>query len=106
MTNPECTVFLVSLKAGGVALNLTEASRVFLLDCWWNPSVEYQAADRVHRIGQTRPVIITRLVIENSIEARIIELQEKKSRMVKATIDRDDASLDQLSPDDFSFLFS
>lgn len=51
MKNVHCTVFLVSLKAGGVALNLTEASRVYMLDSWWNPAVEYQAMDRVHRLG-------------------------------------------------------
>ncbi|SCU88148.1 LAMI_0D08966g1_1 [Lachancea mirantina] len=78
MENTHCEVFLVSLKAGGVALNLCEASQVFILDPWWNPSVEWQSGDRVHRIGQYRPVKITRLCIEDSIESRIIELQEKK----------------------------
>lgn len=78
MNNIQCEVFLVSLKAGGVALNLCEASQVFILDPWWNPSVEWQSGDRVHRIGQYRPVKITRFCIEDSIEARIIELQEKR----------------------------
>jgi len=105
MTNPGCTVFLVSLKAGGVALNLTEASRVFLMDCWWNPGTEMQASDRVHRIGQARAVVIKRLVVENSIEERIIQLQKKKESMVAATIDQDDSSLQRLSQEDFSFLF-
>jgi DNA repair protein RAD16 len=77
----EITVFLISLKAGGVALNLTEASQVFIMDPWYNPAVEWQSGDRVHRIGQTRPVRITRLVIENSIESRIIELQAKKAQV-------------------------
>ena len=79
--DPEITVFLVSLKAGGVALNLTEASQVFIMDPWYNPAVEWQSGDRVHRIGQTRPVRITRLVIENSIESRIVELQAKKAQV-------------------------
>jgi DNA repair protein RAD16 len=68
----------VSLKAGGVALNLTEASRVYVMDPWWNPAAEDQAFDRIHRIGQHRPIRITRMIIENSIESRILLLQEKK----------------------------
>eukprot|EP00124_Ichthyophonus_hoferi_P003978 Ihof_evm1s390 gene=Ihof_evmTU1s390 len=75
MTNPVITVFLVSLKAGGVALNLTEASRVFIMDPWWNPAVEDQAMDRIHRLGQYRPIEVIRIIVENSIESRIIELQ-------------------------------
>jgi len=63
-------VFLISLKAGGIALNLTEASQVFILDPWWNGSVEDQAFDRIHRLGQHRPINITRLIIENSLESR------------------------------------
>lgn len=82
METTSVEVFLVSLKAGGVALNLTEASQVFILDPWWNPSAEWQSGDRVHRIGQKRACTITKLVIEDSIESRIIELQEKKARMI------------------------
>lgn len=81
MDNPGITVFLVSLKAGGVALNLTEASRVYLMDPWWNPAVEVQAMDRIHRLGQHRPIVVKRMIIENSIESRIIELQNKKSTL-------------------------
>ncbi|OLL25632.1 ATP-dependent helicase rhp16 [Neolecta irregularis DAH-3] len=106
MTGPTVEVFLVSLKAGGVALNLTEASQVFIMDPWWNPSVEWQSGDRVHRIGQTRPVKITRLVIENSIESRIIELQMKKENMIRSTIDADEAALNRLSTTDLQFLFN
>ncbi|KAK9478294.1 SNF2 family N-terminal domain-containing protein [Lipomyces japonicus] len=105
MTNPSVEVFLVSLKAGGVALNLCEASQVFLLDPWWNPSVEWQSGDRVHRIGQHRPVRITRLIIEDSIESRIIELQEKKANMIRATIEQDDTAMNRLTPADLEFLF-
>jgi SNF2 family DNA or RNA helicase len=78
----------VSLKAGGVALNLTEASRVFVMDPWWNPAAEDQAFDRIHRIGQHRPIRITRMIIENSIESRILLLQEKKKVGDKALIVR------------------
>ncbi|KAK9368205.1 SNF2 family N-terminal domain-containing protein [Lipomyces kononenkoae] len=105
MNTPSVEVFLVSLKAGGVALNLCEASQVFLLDPWWNPSVEWQSGDRVHRIGQHRPVRITRLIIEDSIESRIIELQEKKANMIKATIEQDDSAMNRLTPADLEFLF-
>jgi len=71
-------VFLVSLKAGGTGLNLTSADHVFLLDPWWNPAVEEQAADRAHRIGQERPVFVYRMVAEDTVEERILALQEKK----------------------------
>ncbi|KAL4241494.1 SNF2/RAD54 helicase family protein [Abortiporus biennis] len=105
MNNVHVTVFLVSLKAGGVALNLTEASRVYLMDSWWNPAVEYQAMDRIHRLGQHRPVQAIKLVIEDSIESRIIQLQEKKSAMVDATLSADDSAMGRLTPEDLGFLF-
>ncbi|RLV93142.1 DNA repair protein RAD16 [Spathaspora sp. JA1] len=105
MENTSVEVFLVSLKAGGVALNLCEASQVFLMDPWWNPSVEWQSMDRVHRIGQRRPIRITRFCIEDSIESKIIELQEKKANMIHATINQDDAAISRLTPDDLQFLF-
>ena len=104
-TDVSVTVFLISLKAGGIALNLTEASRVFVMDPWWNPAVEDQAMDRIHRLGQYRPIKITRMVIENSIEARILELQEKKKALFESTIGQDQSSLSRLSEDDFRFLF-
>lgn len=105
MENTLVEIFLVSLKAGGVALNLCEASQVFLMDPWWNPSVEWQSMDRVHRIGQKRPIRITRFCIEDSIELKIIELQEKKANMINATINHDDAAVNRLTPDDLQFLF-
>jgi len=103
--DPTVTVFLISLKAGGVALNLTAASRVFICDPWWNPAAELQAMDRIHRIGQHRPILITRLIIENSIESRILQLQEKKQAMVDSTIGKDPAALARLTPEDLRFLF-
>ncbi|KAM7206503.1 SNF2 family N-terminal domain containing protein [Naviculisporaceae sp. PSN 640] len=105
MKNVEVECFLVSLKAGGVALNLTEASRVFIVDPWWNPAAEWQSADRCHRIGQTRPCSITRLCIEDSVESRMVLLQEKKTNMINSTINSDDAAMDALSPEDLQFLF-
>jgi SNF2 family DNA or RNA helicase len=75
---------LVSLKAGGTGLNLTAADNVFLLDPWWNPAVEDQAADRAHRIGQERPVLVHRLVAEDTVEQRMLALQEKKRALADA----------------------
>ncbi|KAJ9143816.1 DNA repair protein RAD16 [Pleurostoma richardsiae] len=105
MKDVEVECFLVSLKAGGVALNLTEASRVFIVDPWWNPAAEWQSADRCHRIGQTRPCTITRLCIEDSVESRIVLLQEKKANMINSTINSDDAAMESLTPEDLQFLF-
>lgn len=85
MNNTHVTVFLISLKAGGVALNLTEASRVYMMDSWWNPSVEYQAMDRIHRLGQKRPVEVIKLVVQDSIESKIVQLQEKKLAMTEVS---------------------
>ncbi|KAF6008949.1 hypothetical protein HII12_003838 [Brettanomyces bruxellensis] len=107
LENPSVEVFLVSLKAGGVALNLVEANQVFIMDSWWNPALDTgQAADRIHRIGQFRPIRIVKLVIEDSIESRIIELQEKKANMVKATLDKDQSAANRLTPADMQFLFN
>ncbi|EFQ29730.1 SNF2 family domain-containing protein [Colletotrichum graminicola] len=105
MTKTDCECFLVSLKAGGVALNLTEASRVFIVDPWWNPAAEWQSADRCHRIGQTRPCTITRLCIEDSVESRMVLIQEKKTNMINSTVNADDKAMESLSPQDMQFLF-
>ncbi|CAG8954451.1 hypothetical protein HYFRA_00006079 [Hymenoscyphus fraxineus] len=105
MTDVNVECFLVSLKAGGVALNLTEASHVFIVDPWWNPAAEWQSADRCHRIGQARPCSITRLCIEDSVESRMVLLQEKKANMINSTINSDDAAMQNLSPEDMQFLF-
>ncbi|WWD04077.1 hypothetical protein V865_002142 [Kwoniella europaea PYCC6329] len=106
MNNTHVTVFLISLKAGGVALNLTEASMVFMMDSWWNPSVEYQAMDRIHRLGQRRPVKVVKLVIEDSIEDQIVQLQHKKLAMTEAALNKDpDAALGKLTVEDLGFLF-
>ncbi|KAK5993953.1 DNA repair protein RAD16 [Cladobotryum mycophilum] len=105
MNNVGVECFLVSLKAGGVALNLTEASRVFIVDPWWNPAAEWQSADRCHRIGQTRPCTITRLCIEDSVESRMVLIQEKKTSMIHSTVNSDDKAMDTLSPEDMQFLF-
>ena len=79
-------VLLISLRAGGVGLNLTAADHVFLLDPWWNPAVEEQAADRAHRIGQDRPVLVYRLVARDTVEERILLLQERKRALAEAAL--------------------
>lgn len=80
-------VFLISLRAGGTGLNLTAADHVFLLDPWWNPAVEDQAADRAHRIGQERPVLIHRMVAADTVEERILVLQERKRALADAALE-------------------
>jgi SNF2 family DNA or RNA helicase len=85
--NPEGPpVLLASLKAGGLGLNLTAADHVFILDPWWNPAAEDQAADRAHRIGQNRPVMVYRLVAEETVEERILALQDKKRALSEAAL--------------------
>src|SRR5690606_34958027 len=79
-------VLLASLKAGGTGLNLTAADHVFLLDPWWNPAAEDQAADRAHRIGQERPVIVYRMVARDTVEERILALQEKKRELADVAL--------------------
>ncbi|MCI4656983.1 DEAD/DEAH box helicase [Cryobacterium zhongshanensis] len=90
-------VFLISLKAGGFGLNLTEADYVFLLDPWWNPATETQAIDRTHRIGQTRTVMVYRLVAADTIEDKVMALKERKARLVGSVLDG--AGLDGSAPD-------
>ncbi|KZO92819.1 hypothetical protein CALVIDRAFT_540702 [Calocera viscosa TUFC12733] len=84
--DPACEVLLVSLRAGGVGLNLTSAQRVYLMDPYWNPAVENQAVDRIHRLGQTRPVTTIKLVIENTVEARMLEVQKRKTALANLTL--------------------
>lgn len=86
----ECRVFLISLKTGGVGLNLVVANKVILVDPWWNPAVEEQAIERVHRIGQKREVEVWRLIISNSIESRMIELHESKKMVSNMAISEKD----------------
>src|SRR5690606_16945477 len=84
-------ILLVSLKAGGVGLNLTAADTVIHLDPWWNPAVEEQATARAHRIGQDQPVFVYKLVVEGSIEERMLELQSRKAALAEGVLGHDDA---------------
>jgi DNA repair protein RAD5 len=82
ISNETITVFLMTLKTGAVGLNLVAANHVFIVDPWWNPAVEEQAIERVHRIGQTREVFVSRFVCKGSIEERIIELHKSKTNLI------------------------
>ncbi len=101
-----CRVFLMSLKAGGVGINLTEADYVYLVDPWWNPAVEQQAIDRTHRIGQKRKVFAYRMICKDTIEEKILLLQDKKRAIAKDIISTEDGFLKKLSQDDIIDLFS
>ncbi|MEL6905900.1 MAG: DEAD/DEAH box helicase, partial [Planctomycetota bacterium] len=104
--DPDCPVFLVSLKAGGTGLNLTAADYVFLLDPWWNPAVEAQAIDRAHRIGREHPVHVYRIIAQGTIEERVRELQEKKRDLAAAVLGGATTSLSDLDAEDLEFLLS
>jgi SNF2 family DNA or RNA helicase len=100
-------VFLISLKAGGFGLNLTEADYCFLLDPWWNPATEAQAIDRTHRIGQTRNVMVYRLIASGTIEEKVVALQARKARLFADVVDGDqDGFSAALTPDDIRALLT
>lgn len=102
--DPSIPLFLLSLKAGGTGLNLTSADTVIIYDPWWNPAVELQAADRTHRIGQTRPVSSLKLVVKDSIEEKILELQSRKQEIFDSVIDSPEAAAGALSIEELRFL--
>ncbi len=93
-------VFLISLKAGGFGLNLTEADYCFLLDPWWNPATEHQAIDRTHRIGQTRPVNVYRLIARDTIEEKVVALARRKADLFRSVMDDGDLFASSLTADD------
>ncbi|MDR8020304.1 DEAD/DEAH box helicase [Nesterenkonia aerolata] len=101
----EAPVFLISLKAGGFGLTLTEADYVFLLDPWWNPAAEAQAVDRAHRIGQDKPVMVYRMVAEGTIEERVLTLQQRKAELFSSLTDEDAAFSASVTADDIRELF-
>lgn len=104
--NAKFKVFLISLKAGGMGLNLTAADYVFIYDPWWNPAVEVQAMDRAHRIGQVKKVIAYRFIAKDSVEEKILQLQNKKKSLVSSVIAKDENFIKKLSEDDIKYLFS
>ena len=101
----EVPLFLISLKAGGVGLNLTAADTVILYDPWWNPAVEAQATDRAHRIGQDKPVFVYKLIAEGTIEERMLELQERKRALAAGVLSQAGGALAAFGEDDLQALF-
>ncbi|KAJ4974657.1 hypothetical protein NE237_007831 [Protea cynaroides] len=106
-SDPEVTVMVMSLKAGNLGLNMVAACHVILLDLWWNPTSEDQAIDRAHRIGQTRPVTVSRITVKDTVEDRILALQEEKKKMVASAFGEDQAggSATRLTVEDLRYLF-
>ena len=104
--NDDCRVFLISLKAGGVGLNLTAADYVYIVDPWWNPAVEQQAIDRTHRIGQTKNIFAYRMICIDTIEDKILQLQERKRKLASELISDDINFVKALSKADVEYLFS
>ncbi len=103
--NKDIRVFLISLKAGNVGLNLTAADYVYLLDPWWNPAVESQAIDRTHRIGQDKHVIAYRMIAKNTIEEKIMKLQQRKKKLASDLIQTDESVMKSITQDDILDLF-
>jgi superfamily II DNA or RNA helicase len=104
--DPDCRLFLVSLKAGGQGLNLTAADYIYILDPWWNPAVEAQAVDRAHRIGQTRRVFAYRLIARDTVEEKIVALQDRKRDLAESIVRADESIISALTPEDVELLFS
>jgi hypothetical protein len=105
-TDTDCRLFLISLKAGGLGLNLTAAEYVYLLDPWWNPAVEAQAIDRTHRIGQRRKVFAYRIIARDTVEEKVLELQQTKRDLADAIINADNSIIRNLAKDDLELLLS
>jgi len=104
--NEEISVFLISLKAGGLGLNLTAADYVFLLDPWWNPAIEQQAVDRAHRIGQKQQVFTYKFISKNTVEEKILALQEKKLTLARDLISTEESFMKSLSKEDIQSILS
>ncbi|MGE0129837.1 MAG: SNF2-related protein [Blastocatellales bacterium] len=104
--DPDCKLFLISLKAGGLGLNLTAAEYVYLLDPWWNPAVEAQAIDRAHRIGQTRQVFAYRIIARETVEEKVLALQRTKRDLADAIINADNSLIRNLAKEDLELLLS
>jgi non-specific serine/threonine protein kinase len=105
-TNGKTPFFLISLRAGGVGLNLTAADYVIHIDPWWNPAVEMQATDRTHRIGQDKPVFVYKLIARDTVEEKILQLQEQKKALVEQLISTEVSFFKELTADDVKTLFS
>jgi SNF2 family DNA or RNA helicase len=105
-SDPSVPIFLISLKAGGVGMNLTAAEHVFLLDPWWNPAVEAQAIDRTHRIGQRRSISAYKLIARRTVEEKVVELQREKRELAAAILGEDAGLGVKLTREDLETLLS
>jgi SNF2 family DNA or RNA helicase len=104
--DPNLKVFLISIKAGGLGLNLTEADYVFILDPWWNPAVEAQAIDRAHRIGQTKKVFTYKFITRNTVEEKILQLQKHKLKLSENLITTEESIIKQLTREDIELMLA
>ena len=104
--DPDCKLYLISLKAGGLGLNLTAAKDVYLLEPWWNPAVESQAIDRAHRIGQTRQVFAYRIIARDTVEEKVLALQNTKRDLADAILNADNSLIRNLTKEDLELLLS
>ena len=104
-SDPDCKVFLMTIKTGGVGLNLTQADTVFIFEPWWNKAVEEQAINRLHRIGQKHKVMSYSLITRDTIEEKIRQLQEQKAELFDALISSDTSSTKLLTEEDIDFIF-
>lgn len=104
--NNDIKVFLISIKAGGLGLNLTEADYVFILDPWWNPAVEAQAVDRAHRIGQKKTVFSYKFITRNTVEEKILQLQQKKLKLSTDLITTEETFMKQLTKEDIASMLA
>ena len=105
-TDDKLRIFLISLKAGGVGLNLTKADYVFILDPWWNPAIEQQAIDRAHRIGQENRVFTYKFITRNTVEEKILALQQHKVQLADNLITTEESFVKNLSKDDIDSLLA
>ena len=104
--DPNCRVFLMTLKTGGTGLNLTAADTIFIFDPWWNVAAENQAIDRAHRIGQVNKVLAYKMITQDSIEEKILKLQQLKKELFDNVISADGSSLKSMSEDDIEYIMS
>jgi len=104
--DPDLKIFLISIKAGGLGLNLTEADYVFLLDPWWNPAVEAQATDRAHRIGQKKKVFTYKFITRNTVEEKILQLQKHKLKLSENLIQSEESVIKSLTLEDIEMLMN
>jgi SNF2 family DNA or RNA helicase len=104
--DPNLKIFLISIKAGGLGLNLTEADYVFILDPWWNPAVEQQAIDRAHRIGQKKKVFTYKFITRNTVEEKILQLQKTKLRLSENLITTEESIVKSLTKEDIEMMLN